>query len=128
MAETTNPQPAACRILIVEDEYLVAMEISEALEHEGFVIVGPVASVNDALTLLNAGQAVDGAVLDINLGNQNVFPLADVLQRRMIPFVFATGYSAAVIPAGYAAVPRCEKPVNEVILVRMVKDLLRHAG
>jgi CheY-like chemotaxis protein len=75
--------------------------------------MGPVAAVADALALLEAGPAPDMAVLDIGLGdNETVYPVADRLRARGIPFVFATGYDACVIPDAYAAVPRAEKPIG----------------
>ena len=107
MAEIEYPPLAGRHILVVEDEYLVAMEISEALEHEGCIVAGLAGSVDDALRLLGSGAQVDAAVLDINIAGRPVFPVADVLLTRAIPFVFATGYSGAVIPAEYAAAPRC---------------------
>ena len=121
MAEIKHSPLAGRRILIVEDEFLVAMEISEALQLAGCIIVGQVGSINDALRVLGSEARLDAAVLDINLAGQPVFPVADALQRREIPFVFATGYSAAVIPAEYAEAPRCEKPVNEAMLLRILQ-------
>jgi len=70
-------------------------------------VAGSAASVAQALTLVeNDGDRLDGAVLDINLGNERVYPVADVLRGRGIPFVFTTGYDAAVVPDSYSEVPR----------------------
>ena len=65
----------------------------------------------DALALLEAGPAPVVAILDIGLGDETVYPVADALRTRGIPFMFATGYSAWVIPKGYADVPVAEKPI-----------------
>ena len=101
------------RVLIVEDDYILAEDLREQLLSCGAVVMGPVAAVADALALLEAGPAPDMAVLDIGLGdNETVYPVADALRARGIPFVFATGYDAWLIPDAYAAVPRAEKPIG----------------
>jgi CheY-like chemotaxis protein len=103
---------AGCRVLVVEDEYLIAHEIAYALALLGVIPVGPVATLQQAIELLKRFDHFDGAVLDINLQGQMVFPLADALEARGVPFIFITGYDDQVIPARYADVERCEKPVN----------------
>ena len=101
-----------CRVLVVEDEYLIAEDLCEELLSCGAEVMGPAACVADALDLLGYGPAPDMAVLDIGLENEKVYPVADALRARGIPFVFATGYDARVIPTAYADVPRTEKPVG----------------
>lgn len=100
------------RILVAEDDYLLAGDLREMLERHGTQVLGPVPGVADALRLLEREAAPDAAVLDINLGGEMVYPLADALRARGVPFVFATGYDAWAIPDVYAAVPRFEKPVE----------------
>jgi CheY-like chemotaxis protein len=99
------------RVLIVEDDYLIAEDLREQLLSCGAVVLGPVACVADALALLEDGAVPDMAILDIGLGGGKVYPVADALRRRGIPFVFATGYDSWSIPSAYADVPRTEKPV-----------------
>lgn len=99
------------RVLVVEDEYLLAEDVGEELERQGATVVGPVPSVRDALALLASEPAPHAAILDINLGGEMAYPVADALRARGIPFVFATGYDAEAIPETYAGVPRIEKPV-----------------
>jgi DNA-binding LytR/AlgR family response regulator len=112
------------RFLVVEDEYVIATDIAVSLNALGVEVAGPVASVAEALALLESnGDRLDGAVLDINLGNERVFPVADVLRGRGIPFVFTTGYDAAVVPNSYSDVPRCEKPVDERRLVHVLSGV-----
>jgi len=107
------------RLLVVEDDYLIAAELAASLEAVGAEVVGPAGSVEQALTLLDdEGECLAGAVLDINLRNERVFPVAEVLRARRIPFIFTTGYEAAVVPERYANVPRFEKPVDERQLIR----------
>src|ERR1700709_523125 len=81
------------RILIIEDEVLVAMYLEELLTEMGHQVAGPAARINDALELAREA-AFDFAVLDVNLAGVPSFPVADVLRQRGIPFVFVTGYGA----------------------------------
>src|SRR3954452_25195679 len=99
-------------LLIVEDEYMIAADLARALEDRGANVIGPAASVEDALELLDAEHQIDGAILDINLRGQRVYPVAEALRARGVPFVFASGYDSWVIPDAYASVPRLEKPVS----------------
>lgn len=81
-------------------------------------MIGPAADIGGALSLFEEGQRIDGAVLDVSLQGEMAFPVPGVLKKRGIPFVFATGYNASTIPARYAEVPRCEKPVRLAEIVR----------
>jgi len=104
------PQLAHKRVLVVEDDYLVAMDIVRTLERAGAEVIGPAPAVEAALEALE--QAVpDGAILDINLGGEMAFPVADALMALGVPFIFATGYDAQVIPLRFTHVKRCEKPM-----------------
>jgi DNA-binding response OmpR family regulator len=89
------------RVLVVEDELLVAMMIEEVLCVAGCVIVGP---VNDLPKALQAAreQAIDVALLDVNLAGERVFPVAAVLAERSVPYVFMTGYGRGMLPVEYA--------------------------
>ncbi|TNC68275.1 response regulator [Rubellimicrobium roseum] len=97
-------------ILVVEDEYVVAEDICRELVEQGAEVVGPVPTVQSALTLLAADRLIDGAILDINLRGEMVFPVAKVLRDRGTPFLFATGYDMESLPQAYDRVPCCEKP------------------
>jgi CheY-like chemotaxis protein len=99
-------------ILVVEDEYMIAADLARSLEDLGMAVLGPAASVADALLLLNGEPGPDAAILDVNLGGERVFALADTLQKRGVPFVFATGYDDWAIPSTYAHIRRFEKPVD----------------
>ena len=114
-----------CRILVVEDEFLVAEEIAQALEDRGAQVIGPFPTVSRALRYLEAGSPVDAAVLDINLQGEMVYPVADALRERGVPFVFATGYALWAIPERYRHLPRCEKPVDAA---SVIKALFTGAG
>jgi DNA-binding response OmpR family regulator len=108
------------RVLVVEDDYLIAMGLGRSFEDEGAEVLGPVGRVETALELIARETSIDGAVLDINLAGDLVFPVADALFARGVPFVFSTGYDADAVPAPYREVPRYRKPV----LPRSVRDAL----
>lgn len=110
-------------ILVVEDEYIVAMDLAQSLEELGAIIVGPAGSVEGALALVMAGTPIDAALLDVNLGREWVYPVADVLQARGVPYVFATGYEKWIIPVSHRDAPWCEKPVNIAHLARILASL-----
>jgi CheY-like chemotaxis protein len=105
------------RVLVVEDEYLVAMDMSTYLEAAGAQVVGPASNVNAALEVLERTE-LDGAILDVNLHGEMAFPIADALAARGIPFVFMTGYDARMMPARFASVKRCEKPTTPEAISR----------
>jgi CheY-like chemotaxis protein len=105
------------RVLVVEDEYMVADAMERKLRRAGAVVLGPVPSVAQALDLLELEGDIDGAVLDINLGDQKVYPVVDLLLARGTPCVFATGNDRADVPAAYAHLIRCEKPIDGACLV-----------
>jgi CheY-like chemotaxis protein len=101
-----------CRILVVEDEYLLADELATELAVEGATVLGPAPSVEQALALLDDRPLPDGAILDLNLGGEPAFPVADALIGRGVPLIFTTGYDADALPERFAHIPRCEKPIN----------------
>ncbi len=117
----TEPKPSRQRILVVEDEYVIAMDLALELEDLGFDVVGPAASVTEALALVDrCGDGLDGAILDVNLRNERVYPVADALAARGVRFVFASGYDARLMPAAYADVPRCGKPIDRLMIMRFL--------
>ncbi|MGK2910768.1 MAG: response regulator [Sphingobium sp.] len=114
------------RLLVVEDDYFIASDLAGWLEGFGVDVVGPAASVSEALLLLDAGGgALDGAILDVNLGVERVFPVADALQDRGVPFLFLTGYESAAIPEAYRAAPKLDKPVHKTQLLRTIETIQR---
>jgi CheY-like chemotaxis protein len=109
-----------CRVLVVEDDFVVAEDLQDELEQQGAYVLGPVATVAAALALLEVGPSPERAILDVNLRGDMVFPVADVLRGRGIPFVFVTGYDHAALPEAYAGVTCCEKPTDMPALVRLL--------
>jgi CheY-like chemotaxis protein len=111
------------RILLVEDEALVAMMMEDLLEELGCEVAGSFASVAAALAWLEGeGRRLDGALLDVNLGaGEMVFPVARLLQARGVPVVFATGY--ANLPDGeFAGAPMLQKPVDHDTLAPAIRS------
>ena len=120
----------APRIMIVEDEALVALMVEDLLTDFGCQISGSFGAVDDALAFLVDAAApppsLDGAVLDVNIGGTMVFPVAERLRAAGIPFVFATGYGA--LPRrGFEDVTVLSKPINPVLLEDAVKRFRRAA-
>ena len=109
-------------ILIVEDEYMLAVHVADVLRAQGATIVGPVGSVREAMALVE-GSELDAAVLDVNLRNERVYPVADALLVRGVPIVFATGYEELLIQRPYVGIPRCSKPYDQASLVEMLQKL-----
>ena len=105
----TYPGLAGKRVLVVEDELLVAMLVEDMLADAGCVVVGPFARVAEALAAARA-EAVDVALLDVNVAGEKVFPVAHVLEERGIPFLFVTGYGQAALPRDRPHWRACAKP------------------
>ena len=99
------------RVLVVEDEYILAEDLREELEREGAEVLGPVPTVEEALELLRSTPKPYMAILDINLQGEMAWPVADLLRDMGVPFIFATGYDVKAIPSEYADVTRAEKPI-----------------
>ena|SRR5579864_6159615 len=97
------------RVLVVEDEALIAMYVEDVISKFGYSVAGVVTNVDEALAFIEK-HAIDAAVLDINLKGNLVFPFADALMRRGIPFVFASSYGEGGIPARYRVGPVVQKP------------------
>jgi CheY-like chemotaxis protein len=112
------------RILLVEDELLVAFLLQGMLEDLGWTVVGPAARVDEALAMLEAEQ-VDAALLDVSLNRELSYPVADALIRRGVPFVFSTGYESGRLPAAYRDIAYLQKPFQEAELGRALSTLCR---
>ena len=115
---------AGLRILIVEDEFLLAMELETLLQQRGCMVLGPVSSVGQALTMLD-GEQPDIALLDVNLKGERATPVAAALHARGVPFILLTGYSVLQLSEPeLRTAPRIDKPVNCGALKRAVASAL----
>ncbi|TIX44049.1 MAG: response regulator [Mesorhizobium sp.] len=106
------------RVLVVEDEYLIAVELEEAITEAGGRVIGPVANPEDASRKI-ASADVECATVDIKLGAAATFAVAAELKAHGIPFIFVTGYDRTIVPSEFSGVPRLVKPV-------VPDDLIRH--
>jgi len=113
------------RVLVVEDEWLLADQLEDTLRDLGYAVVGPVPTVLRALTLIESHRP-DAALLDVSLRNENSFPIADELAKRSIPFLFLTGYVTPDLPAAFAGCPLMRKPASVQALRAKLDALLHH--
>jgi len=107
-----DPPRKRGRLLVVEDESLIAMAICQDLASLGWDIVGPASSIEEARRMLADAELPDAAVLDVNLSGKPVYPLAEWLQAHRVPFVFCSGYEQLEDHPTYEAWPRVRKPVD----------------
>jgi len=111
------------RVLLVEDEMLVAWLIEDMLAELGCAVIGPASSVNQAVAMIDA-EAVDAAVLDLNLNGQMSYPVADALAAHGVPFIISTGYDKDTLPDDYRACPVLQKPFQRSELSDALAKLL----
>lgn len=113
------------RALVVEDEFLVSLDIAQMLASAGYEVVGPAGRIDEALRLVEGEDHLSVAVLDVNIAGQRIWPVARELRRRGVPFVFVTGYveAHAGIPPELSDAPVLPKPVDPDRFVSTVRDL-----
>ena len=109
------------RVLVVEDEALVAMDLESSLLRAGFAVAGPAATVAVGTEL--AAGPLRAAVLDINIAGELAFPVADALAGRGIPFLFVTGYGPEILPARFRGRPLLRKPCSPRAVLAALKAL-----
>ena len=114
---------AALRVLIVEDEWLIAQDTASSLRHSGHHIVGPTSSVASALQLIDKDR-IDAALLDIQLNGETSLPLAQELQARGIPFAFITGYGQLDVPPEFRSHEFLQKPASSVEILAALQGLV----
>lgn len=107
------------RILIVEDDYFLAADLAEALGARGAEVIGPVGTLDEAMKAVES-HWIDRAVLDLDLGGEMSFPIADRLEMAGIPYVIATGCGADALPERFRGKPRLEKPFRAETLAGMM--------
>ncbi len=117
------PRAGKSRIMVVEDEVLVGMLLEEMLGDLGYEIAGMAARLDDALEMARQ-STVNAAILDVNLNGGDVFPVADVLAEREIPFIFATGYGQRGIVERYRDRPVLAKPFQRGDLAKTLAEVI----
>lgn len=110
------------RVLLVEDQMIVAMQIEDMLRAVGCKVVGPVGTLQAAIALAHE-EALDAAVLDINLDGEEVYPAAEELHARGVPFMFATGYGQSTLPEKWRDQPRLSKPFGREALEQLLRSV-----
>jgi len=111
------------RVLLVEDENLVAMLLEDMLAELGHSVVGPVARLKKGLEMAQR-EAIDLAILDVNINGEQVYPVAEALAARGIPFVFSTGYGERGLPPRYRDHPTLQKPFRQDDLEKLFAQVL----
>src|SRR5262249_13271230 len=106
------------RVMVVEDEALVAMVVSDAMTELGYQVVGPFSRPPDAIAAVKDGD-IAAAILDINLAATLAYPVAEELTSRGIPFVFVTGYGVESIDKRFSEIPVLQKPIERETLQRI---------
>jgi CheY-like chemotaxis protein len=110
---------APTRVLVVEDEFLIALDIAGVLENAGIAVIGPVSTVQDALNAI-AREEMHGALLDVHLAGAPVGSIADALKAKAIPFAFVSGYGPEQLPAAHREAPLVRKPFRDADLLAAV--------
>jgi DNA-binding response OmpR family regulator len=128
-AETSStfPEPSPAerlRVLVVEDEMLLAMQMEDTLADFGCDVVGPVARIADGVELAGS-ERLDGAILDINVSGADVFPIARQLAERGIPFIFVSGYASTNLPPEWSGRPTLQKPFYPQDLARRMAEAFK---
>jgi len=115
------------RVLVVEDEWLIAEDHVSSLKDAGFEIVGPASSVKTALRLIQ-NEHIDVALLDIGLNGETSYPIADVLKARGVPFAFLSGFVDKDIPVHLRGCRILAKPAATASLISLTRELAKEAG
>ena len=110
------------RILVLEDEYLVALDMKQMIEDWGGTVVGPVGRLAQAFALAES-EELDGALLDVCLKGDLSFAVADELIAKGVPVIFVTGYDTPMLPERFATTPRLAKPFSEIAGERMMRKV-----
>jgi DNA-binding response OmpR family regulator len=122
------PDLTGRRILVVEDEMMIAMLVEDMLSDLGCTVVGPAHGLESALRLANSETGLDAALLDVNLAGQPVFPVADALRAKGVPAIFSTGYGEAGLRDVDAGAQVLQKPFRAADLHRALTAVLARAA
>ena len=114
---------ATPRLLVVEDEYLIRMLLEDMLDDLGYGIAAAVGTLSEARQIAADGD-FSAAILDVNLDGQEIYPVADILAKRGLPFVFVTGYCERSLPEPYRGRPALQKPFQAEQLKTTLAGLL----
>jgi CheY-like chemotaxis protein len=122
----TAPADLRSRILIVEDEMMIALLIEDVLEELGYEMVGPVSKLEAAVKLAR-DETFDAAILDVNIRGGDTYPVATILRERGIPFVMASGYGGWALPDAFKGQPLLQKPFTAADVKKVIGAMLSEA-
>ena len=124
----TSPAPSSRRrVLVVEDEIMIRMLLEDMLDDLGYEVVGTAGTLDEALGLARQAD-VDLAILDVNLNGNPVYPVADALAARKVPFMFSTGYGEQGLPESYRDCQLLQKPFQLENLERVLEMVVSRGG
>ena len=123
MAATRMPRGS---VFLVEDEVMIRMMVADMLEELGYRVVAEAGEINEAIRLAQCTE-FDLAILDVNVNGKVISPVADLIDSRSIPFIFATGYGSSGLPEEYRDRPALQKPFQVETLGRMIEVALKRA-
>lgn len=116
-------QQRTVRVLIVEDEPIIALGLEDVLIDAGFQIAGVAGKLENALALIDSGGC-DAAIVDANLAGSSAIPVADALEARGLPFIVMSGYCHEQLPSQLATAPFLQKPVRPALLIETMNTVL----
>jgi DNA-binding response OmpR family regulator len=119
----TDERLVGLRVLVVEDEMLVSMLVEDMLADFGCSVIGPAPDLDSAMALASSAE-IDAALLDVNVAGRAIFPVADALKARGVPFAFASGYGAAGVEGDHRGAPVLQKPFRQIDLERALTSLV----
>ncbi len=121
-----NGTPRGLRVLVVEDEAPIALQLEDMLVDSDCEVVGPASRVAQALKLID-DETVDAAVLDLNIAGDLVYPVADALEKRGLPYIFVTGYGASGLTEPYRSRRVLQKPFSRRELLQAMQEAVEAA-
>ena len=119
-------RPPGGSVFLVEDEVMIRMMVADMLEELGYRVVAEAGEINEAIRLAQSAD-YDLAILDVNVNGRVISPVADLIQARKRPFIFATGYGSSGLPEEYRDRPALQKPFQIETLAKMIDSALRNA-
>jgi len=128
MSSQKEPPLKGLRILVVEDQAPIALQLEDMLLESNCQVVGPASRVGQALKLLDE-HPVDAAVLDLNIAGELVYPVADALEARGLPYIFSTGYNPSDLAVPYRRQRVLQKPFSRRVFIKAMRETIRqHSG
>src|SRR3954469_2086735 len=121
-----STRPQGCSVFLVEDEVMIRMMVADMLEELGYSIAAEAGEINEAIRLAQCAE-YDLAILDVNVNGKVISPVAELIQARNRPFIFATGYGSSGLPEEYRDRPALQKPFQIETLRRMIEGALKSA-